>query len=228
MRNTVTVFILVLAAASVFAQQSEVRQVGPFKGVRTGEAISVTLKKGDKESVKIEVEGVDLKSVITDVSGNYLRIHMADGSYKNKNRKVRAEVTYVTLEKVSASSASSVVSSGTIKASNLSVSASSAASIELTVDADRVTVEASSAGDIILEGKAKEMSIDASSAGVVDAYNAECESVDASAGSAGTIKVSVTRELHAEASSAGSIRYRGSPSKSDTRASSGGSVRKTN
>jgi hypothetical protein len=225
MKSVLSVLILLSVATAVLAQDSEVRQVGPFKGVKAGEAIAVTLKKGDKESVKVQVEYVPLKAVVTEVSGNYLRIHMAEGSYKN--RKVKVEVTYVTLERVSASSACSIVSEGTLKATNLDITAASAASVELTLDAGAVRVDVASAGDIILEGKAKSLSIDAASAGVVDAYNMECESLDAIASSAGTVKANVTKEIKAEASSAGSIRYRGNPSKSDTRSSSGGSVRKT-
>lgn len=225
MRIAVSFLLILVAFTSVIGQESEVRQVGTFKGVKVGEAINVTLKKGDKESVKVKVEGVSPKAVITEISGSYLRIHMADGSYKN--RKVNVDVTYVSLEKISAASASSIVSDGVIKAAGLDISASSAASIEITIDAGAVTADVGSAGDIRLEGKAKSVTVDASSAGVFDAYDLECEMADASASSAGTIKVNASKEIRAEASSAGSIRYRGNPSKSDTKSSSGGSVRKT-
>ena len=213
-------------AVAAFAQQSEVRQVGPFKGVKAYEAISVTLKKGDKESVKIEVERVPLSAVITEISGNYLKIHMADGRHNNE-RRVKVEVTYVTIEKLSASQASEILSEGTLKCATLDVAAASAASIELTIDAGAVTADVASAGDVILEGKAKSLLAETASAGVLDAYNLECETVDVTAGSAGTAKVSASKEIKANASSAGSIRYRGNPAKSDTRSGSGGSVRKT-
>src|SRR5262245_55195191 len=109
MMRTAALFLLLFTATSaVLAQKSEVRQVPSFKGVKAAEAVNVVLKKGDKESVKVEVEGVPLNAVITEVSGNYLKIHMAEGNYKN--RKVRVEVTFVTLERISASSASSLVS----------------------------------------------------------------------------------------------------------------------
>jgi hypothetical protein len=220
------VFVLLFTAVSAgLAQTSEVRQVGSFRGIKAAEAVSVVLRKGDKESVKVEVENVPLNSVITEVSGNYLRIHMAEGSYKN--RKVRVDVTYVALERISVSSASSVVSEGTLQSNNLTISGSSAASLELTLDAGEVRVDVSSAGDIILEGKAKSLTLEATSAGVVDAYNLECETVYASAGSAGSAKINVTKSLKADASSAGSIRYRGNPTSTDTNSSSGGSVRKS-
>jgi Protein of unknown function (DUF2807). len=220
-------FVLLLALGfQALAQQSETRSVGSFKGIKSAEAIDVYLKKGDKESVKVEVTGVSLSDVITEVSGTYLKIHMDDGNYRNKNVKVY--VTYVSLERISASSASNVFSEGVIKATNLDLSASSAGSIEVSVDAEAISIDASSAGDIVLEGKARRVEVEASSAGDIDAYNLESESVNASVSSAGSAKVNATKEIDAHASSGGSIRYRGNPSKSNTNSSSGGSVKKSN
>lgn len=213
-----------LCTVLAMAQQSDVRSVGSFSGVKAGEAIDVYLKKGDKENVRVEVTGTDASNVLTEVSGGYLRIHMRDGSYRNKSVKVY--VTYVSLNKIHASSAANIFSEGVIKASSLNISTSSAASIEISIDAGSVTAEASSAGDVVLEGKARSLSVDVSSAGEVDAYAVDCESVEASASSGGSAKVSVTKELTAQASSGGSIRYRGNPAKTNTNSSSGGSVKK--
>lgn len=217
---------MITVTSLAFAQQSEVRAVGSFTGVKSAEAIDVYLKKGEKESVRVEATGVSLSDVLTEVSGSYLKIHMLKGSYRNVDVKVY--VTYVTLNKISASSASNVFSDGTIRASSLDVSVSSAASVELSIEAESSLVETSSAGDATLEGKVKRLEVEASSAGEIDAYELECEMVDAGASSAGSIKVNVTRQLDAHASSGGSIRYRGSPAKTNTGSSSGGSVKKSN
>ncbi|MGE0589314.1 MAG: DUF2807 domain-containing protein, partial [Cyclobacteriaceae bacterium] len=106
MRIFVLVGIVLLSHLSIMAQQSEVRSVGSFNGVKAAEAVDVYLKKGDKESVRVEVSGTSLSDVITEVSGSYLRIHMASGNFRKIS--VKAYVTYVSLEKVYASSASNV------------------------------------------------------------------------------------------------------------------------
>lgn len=224
MKKLLLTSVVAMCGWLAMAQQSDVRSVGSFNGVKAGEAIDVYLKKGDKESVRVEVTGTDASNVLTEVAGGYLRIHMRDGRYKNKSVKVY--VTYVSLTKIHASSAANIFSEGTIKATNLEISTSSAASIELSIDANTVTAEASSAGDIVLEGKAKNMDVDVSSAGEVDAYSVDSETVAASASSGGSAKISASKELTARASSGGSIRYRGSPAKTNTNSSSGGSVKK--
>jgi len=226
MKQVGILVLFVLAAGMALAQDSETRQLGSFRGVRVGEAIDLYLKKGDKESAKVEVEGVSLSDVVTEVSGNYLRVHMRQGNYRGK-RIVKIYLTFVTLEKISASSASSVFSEGTIRSTNMDISSASAANVELQLEAQKVTVDVASAGDVVLEGKAKELRLEASSAGSVDAYNFECERIDANVSSAGSAKINVTKSLDAEASSGGSIRYRGNPPSTNTNSSSGGSVKKS-
>jgi hypothetical protein len=224
---TSILFAFILIQSTAYAQQTEERQVGAFKGVKSSEAIDVYLKKGDKESVKVEVNGIKLSNVITEVAGNTLRIHMQSGNYRDR-KNVKVYVTYIALDRVSASSASNIFSTGTIKANQFDINVSSAASVEISLEASTTTISASSAGDITLQGKTKALEVEASSAADINCYGFESESVNANASSAGDIKINVTKELDANASSGGSVRYRGNPSKTNTGSSSGGSVKKSN
>lgn len=222
------VFSLIFSLFTLLAmaQESEVRNVGSFSGIKAAEGIDVYLKKGDKESVKVEVTGTRISNVITEISGSYLKIHMREGNYRNND--VDVYVTYVNLEKLSCSSAANVFSEEVIRTDELEMSVSSAGSIDIKLEAGEVEVDASSSGEAELQGKVRFLRIDVSSAGEVDAYDLEAEKVSVNASSAGTAKVNAVKELEAEASSAGSIRYRGNPARSITNASSGGSVKKSN
>ena len=222
------VIALLLFPVLVVAQKSETRTVSSFKGIKTGEAIDVYLKKGDKESVRVEVSGDDLGNVITEVVGSYLKIHRRESSFFSKDADIKVYVTYVAIDRIYASSAANVFSEGVIKADIFEVHASSAADVEISVEANKVIAHASSAADIIIEGKAKEIKANASSSGDIDAYRLEVESAEASASSAGGIKLWVSQALSASASSGGSVRYRGNPARSNTNSSSGGSVKKSN
>ena len=153
---------------------------------------------------------------------------MRDDNHFGKKRDVKVYVTYVELDKITASSASNIFSDGVIKCSLMEVHASSAANIEISLDATDVRVHVSSAGDVILAGKAKTIDAEASSAGEIDAYNLTVDSAEASTSSAGSIKLNVSQALDGHASSGGSIRYRGNPTKTNTNSSSGGSVKRSN
>jgi formylmethanofuran dehydrogenase subunit C len=226
MNRILTIVLILAVALQARAQESQTRDLGRFTGVKVAEGIDVYLIKGDKESAKVEVYGAKIDNVITEVSGSYLKVHMRDGNYRGRV-DVKVFVTYTQLEKLSASSAGNIYSQGVIRSKRLDVSCSSAGNIEIEVDAGEMEVSASSAGEIEIKGKAKSLNGDASSAGEIDAYDLEAESVDVGASSAGSAKVHVKEALRANASSGGSIRYRGNPSKSITNSSSGGSVKKS-
>jgi len=220
--------LLWLVSLPVWAQQSETRSLGSFHGIKVSQAIDAYLKKGDKESARVEVTGGSLSDVITEVEGSSLRIKMRDGHHFWNKVKVKVYVTYVNLDKISASSASSVFSEGVIKTDHIDIGASSAATIEVSLDANATMVDTSSAGEVVLEGKSPKLEVEASSAGDVDAYKLESETVVAKVSSGGEAKLSVSKDLEANASSGGDIRYRGNPTRTNTHSSSGGSVKKSN
>ncbi|MBT1704718.1 head GIN domain-containing protein [Chryseosolibacter indicus] len=226
MNKIVAIILLSYIAITSLAQTSETRNLSSFSGVKASEGIDVYLKKGDKETARVEVSGGKLTDVLTEVSGSYLKVHMREGNHRNINVKVY--VTYVHIDKLSSSSAGSIFGEETIKADDIEISASSAGTIDVTVDGNRVEASASSAADIDLKGRAKTISVDASSAGEIDAYDLVAETVNAEASSGASIKINVTENLNAHASSGGGIRYRGNPDKSVTNSSSGGSVKKVN
>ncbi|MDX1627363.1 MAG: head GIN domain-containing protein [Fulvivirga sp.] len=207
------------------AQNSEVRKLNSFDEIRVSEAITVYLKEGNTEELRLEVSGIDLDQVITEVHGSRLKIHLEDGRFRSHSVKVY--VTYKTLESISASSASNVFSESVIKGQRLDIAVSSAADVEVDVEVDEVEISVSSSGDLDISGKAKNIEISVSSAGGVDAYDLDARRVYVRASSGGSAKVSVKEEIDARASSGGSVRYKGNPAKSKTDSSSGGSVRKS-
>lgn len=227
MKKLGVLFLLMLFAVSVQAQESEERNVGSFTGIKVSEGIDVYLKKGDREGVRVEVSGTRLDNVLTEVSGSYLKVHLRSGNIRGKVN-IRVYVTYSKLEKLYASSAGNIFSDGVLRTEDLVLQCSSAGNIEIEVDARNIEASASSAGQIEIRGRTKSFEADASSAGQINAYELDSDAANVSASSAGQIRLSVESSLRADASSGGSIRFRGNPSRSITNSSSGGSVKKSN
>lgn len=226
MKKLVMFFALFLFGIAAQAQDSEERKVGSFAGIKVSEGIDVYLKKGDREEVRVEASGTRISNVITEVSGSYLKIHLESGNIRGKVN-VRVYVTYVNVNRLYASSAGNIFADGVLRTNDLVLQCSSAGNIEIEVDARSVEASASSAGQIELRGQTKSFEGDVSSAGQISAYDLESDEAEARASSAGSIKLSVKSELNANASSGGSIRFRGNPSRSMTNSSSGGSVKKS-
>ena len=207
-------------------QEREERKLGSFDEVRISQGIDAYLEKGSTESVRIEVRGIPLEDVLTEVFGDRLKVHLSKNRWRDYS--VTVYISYVDLEGISASSAANVFGKNKITGSRLDLDVSSAADIEVEVDVEDLSVDASSSGDVEVSGRAKYLNIDVSSAGGVDAYDLEAEIVRVDASSGAGAKVFATKEINAEASSGASVRYRGDPAKSRTDTSSGGSVRKSN
>ncbi len=224
MKKTIVIYVtLLFSVLKLYAQEGSVRSLAPFTSISVAEGINVKLKAGTEPQAKITAHNIDLEDILTEVSGNRLKVHL-EGNH-HTNIKVTVEVTYTNLTSVKASSAASVVSMGIITADEFSVSASSAADINLTLEANKVTVDGSSAADIELAGTVKLQTVDLSSACDYKAYGLESKGAVVSVSSAADAHINVSESLDAHASSGGSIRYKGKPKKLYERTSSGGDIK---
>ena len=223
MKKIVLTLSGLLLVLTVLAQSRETRNLRSFNEVSVSEAIKVDLVKGNSEKAEVEVTGTDAENVLTEISGDRLKIHMASGNWKNVNAYVR--LTYQNLEEIDVSSAASISTESTITADRMEMDVSSAAKADLIFDVGQMEVDVSSAANFKAEGNVDEIEVDVSSAGSVSAYDLECKAADLSASSAGSIKITVTESIDARASSGGSIQYKGKPDKERVSSSSGGSVK---
>jgi len=242
------IFLLSMAALlsiSVWSQSGSSRSLDSFTKVSTQEGIEAILTKGTKESARIEADGIDVKDVITDVSGSTLSLELEGDNHRNVD--VTIYVTYVELSGLRASSAGSikvkdkVITKGdfdircssagdieaNIEADEMDIDVSSAGDVELVVSVNELDMEVSSAGDIEIEGTARFVEGSASSSGDIDGYDLSCDEADLRASSGASIKLTVKEKLDGRASSGGSIRYEGNPRYVDANSSSGGSVKRS-
>jgi hypothetical protein len=202
--------------------KTEMRDVKNFDGIRVQEGISVFLTMDSKESVKVEAPADKMEHVITELKDGKLKIHLD----KNiKRHKIKVYVSAKQINSLKASSGASIKTENTVKTEQLLMSVSSGAGLEVDFSADRASCDASSGAGAELKGKVNKLKLDASSGASISAKNVEAERAHADVSSGASINLSVEKELEADASSGGSIRYKGSPTIVDIDKSSGGSVK---
>lgn len=221
-----TLFFVAGIISAVMAQSTETRSLDNFTAISIGEAIKLVLVPGNKNEAKITAQNIDLDEIETRVSGSKLKIELSGNRYRNVDVEIR--LTYKNLEDLSVSSAARVRTEGPIKAEEIEISVSSAGDAKLEIEVKEVDVTVSSSGNLMLSGKAVSQRAGISSAGDYKAYELACEEAYVRASSAGSARVSVSKEIDANASSAGSIKYKGNPDKVYVNSSSGGSAGKTN
>lgn len=223
MKKTAITLSLLFFAFTIFAQNRETRNLSSFTELSVSEAVKVELVKGSTEKAEVEVTGTDAENVLTEITGNRLKIHMASGNWRNVNVFVR--LTYRNLEEIDVSSAAQLSCEEAITSDDLELDISSAGKADLVFEVGTMEVDVSSAGNLDAEGSVNDIEVDVSSAGTMDAYDLECKIADLSASSAGNVRITVTEQIEANANSGGSIRYRGTPDKVRVSNNSGGSVK---
>lgn len=237
--KSIKLFTLILfAAGSLLASKlmasdsgndRQTRQVSGFHGISVTSGIDLYLTQKNVEEVVVEADSDDIDKIITEVEGGILKIYIRQKSWLNinwNNDPLKVYVSFKTLDRLDASAGSDVESESVIKLDKLKLQASSGSDVELELEANELDVEASSGSDIELKGKASFMEISASSGSDIDAGNLETKKCHAGTSSGSDIKINVSEELDANASSGGDISYSGNPSQKNINESSGGDVYK--
>ncbi len=237
MKKILFMAFLLVSAAGVWAQtttisdnNARVRQVGTFTGVKVSAGIELLLQQGDKDAVAVSCSNPEyLDRIKTTVEGNVLKIsieNLSNGSWSwRKNVKFKAYVSIRQLEKLSASSGSTVRTGAAIQVNALDLDVSSGAVVEAEFKGQSIKSDNSSGSVVTLRGSVENLEVEASSGAVFKGYEISSVNCTADASSGGTISVTVTRELNAEASSGGEIKYKGGGVIRKIHTSSGGSVR---
>lgn len=207
------------------AQETFQKSLSAFNKLRVDGPVDVRLVKGAGYSVKVETKGFPSGKVDIDVTAKALLIEL-EGSVFRNNSKVDVWVTYKDLDQIEATGAANIYGTGVVDSESLELEASTAATIEIESETDQLTIQAATAGQIIVSGKTRLLDLQVSTSANIDAYRLVADEVKAEVRTAASAKVNVLKEIEAEVSTAGSLRYRGTPNRSNLQSATGGGIRK--
>ncbi len=229
MKNLV---VILFCSVTLFAFTSiadpETRMLEKFHTVDVAGSYDVTLVQSDKHMVEIEmIKGSIEKCDITVINGTLNLKYKRKGFKWGNNEKARVTVYYTNIKALEMSAGSKVKTDGEISSESFLLDVSSGASATIDIKANMLEVDISSGSRAQVSGTADTQKVDVSSGGAYKASRLETKkaNVDVSSGAAASIWV--TEEITAEASSGGSIKYKGEPEKSNVEAGkySGGSIK---
>jgi hypothetical protein len=196
---------------------------GDFKNISVSNAIDVVIEQSDATEITVEADDNLQKEIITKVENGTLIIKCKYSSFRNITMK-KVTVKVPSLEKIEASSASTVQSKNVFQGENMDLESSSAATMDLNIESDNISATSSSGSSINVQGKALKVQTKASSGATVDAGKLLANEVNADVSSGGSINVHPIVTLKAEASSGGHINYDITPKTIEKKSSSGGSI----
>lgn len=234
-------FFLLVAAACVVSVQAqktindpnaEVRDVSGFNAIKVSNAIDLILTQSSSEAVAVSASETKYRDRIkTQVENGVLKIWFDNENdwklWNNTgNKKMKAYVSFKTLDKLTASGACDVDVEGVIKGNALTINLSGASDFDGTVDVSTLTFDQSGASDATVKGRAGTLKIEVSGASDFKGFDLQTENCSARAQGASDIKINVSKELDVRASGASSIRYSGTAVIKELHTSGASSVNK--
>lgn len=196
---------------------------GEFKNISVSNAIDLVIEQSDSTEITVEADDNLQNEIITKVENGTLIIKCKYSSFRDITKK-KVTVKMPKIDKLEASTASTVINNGLITGEDINLETSSAASIDLNIESDNITIDSGSGSTINIKGKALKTRISASSGSSINAGQLQANEIQAEASSGASIHLHPIVSLKAEASSGGSINYDSTPKTIEKTASSGGTI----
>ncbi|MBV9987096.1 MAG: DUF2807 domain-containing protein [Chitinophagaceae bacterium] len=209
---------------------AEVRAVSGFSAIEVSGTIDLYLSQGSEEAVAISASSEEIRQRMrTEIRGNTLLIYL-DGKGLNwkkwVNHKMKAYVTFKTLKRLEASGACNVKATEPIRQDELKMELSGASDFTGELNLKTLRVDASGASNAKLSGVADDVNITASGACNLKAYDLKTIMCKTEASGASHIRITVDKELNANASGGSTIFFKGNGLIRDISASGGASVKR--
>lgn len=194
-----------------------------FKAINLKGGWEVTLVEADENKLEVEAN----ENLITALKHQVNRKKLLLGTSKNINRADAKKITLYhseNLEDITANSGSSVSSKDKLKQRHLTIEATSGATVDLMIKTRHLKIDASSGSNVKISGKSHDVEANISSKATLNAKKLEVYSASLETSSRGNIRMEVTNELTAKASSSGAIYYYSNPKKVSLDRSSSGTI----
>jgi hypothetical protein len=202
-----------------------------FSAIHVSDGIELLLTQGNEESIAVSASDPKfMERFKTEVVDGTLKIYYDNKTMvwnNNEKRKLRAYVSFKTLEVLKASSGSDVKAKSVLSLEKLQLSVNSGAQFNGDLNIGNMDVSQSSGSLVNATGKAEKIKIDISSGAIFKGYELAVDYGDVKATSGGEIRITVNKELSAKANSGGGIKYKGEGVLKDINVNSGGSVKRS-
>jgi Putative auto-transporter adhesin, head GIN domain len=207
---------------------AQVRNVGSFTEISVSSSIDLYLSNDDKETVVVSARDAYLRDrIITRINGNRLEIFF---EYKGRmnwtDMRLKAYVSFKTLNKIRASGSSDVYVNGVIRSENLEIGLSGSSDFSGALDVKNLKLDQSGSSDSKISGRAAMVDIDLSGASDVKAFDLAVQQCKIGLSGSSDVSITCNGEMTVNASGASDVRYRGSGVIREVKTSGSSSVRR--
>jgi Putative auto-transporter adhesin, head GIN domain len=236
MRKSLLILVAGLSTLAATAQKTvihdanaELRNAKGFHGIEVSSAINLYLSQGDSETVVVSAPDIKLRDrIVTEVEDGILHIRLSEKHFSLGNSRLKAYVSFTTLDHLDASGASDIFVDGVITSQNLSVTLSGASDFRGAVNVKELKMSQSGASDAHITGIVSGTAyLESSGASDVKGYELVTENCNAHVSGASDVHITVNKDLSVEASGASSVHYKGDGAVRDLHSSGASIVKKS-
>lgn len=206
------------------------RKVDEFSGISISGSIDLFYSPDAETKVLVSSSDRDLLGRIeTYVKNGILHIKIKDRDGWNiswGNRKLRAYVSAPPVKMIDASGSGNVRVEGRLRVETLTFNTSGSGNVEANVEVDRLVYDHSGSGNANFSGTAGKADINTSGSGNFISPSLVIEKCEVDASGSGNIEITVNKEISAETSGSGNIRFRGDGLISNLSTSGSGKIKR--
>lgn len=230
-----SLLLLVGLVSTSFAQRTindanaEKRTVGGFHGIEVATGIELTLTKGSTEEVAVSASEKEYRDkIVTKVVNGVLKIHYETKSgainRKNENKKLKAYVSYTSLDLLYATTGAEVDIEGVLEAATLEMKANTGALVTGEINIGSLSVDQNTGSKITFRGKVDKLDAQGDTGSRFQGENLNANTCVVEMSTGAGIYISVEKELNVKANTGGYIKYKGNAGIREIKTNTGGTV----
>jgi hypothetical protein len=211
-------------------KNAEVRNIGSFSAIKASGGIDIYLSQSDDYALAVSASEDKYRDAIkTEVRNGVLNISYNGSPVRfGSNLKLRAYISFKTLESLEGSGACDFIINGSFKGSSLKIKLSGACDVKGNINFEDADLSLTGASTVKVNGNVTNLKIDASGASDVKNYDLVADNCVADISGASDIKITINKSLNARASGASSLFYKGNPERKDVSSSGASSISQRN
>ena len=208
---------------------AEKRTVGSFHGIEVATGIELTLTKGTSEEVAVSASEKEFRDkIVTEVVNGVLKIHYEPKSgainRKNENKRLKAYVSYKSLDLLYATTGAEVNIDGVLEATTLEMKANTGGLVKGEINIGTLNVDQNTGSKITFTGKVDKLDAQGDTGSRFQGENLTTNTCVIEMSTGAGIYISVEKELNVKANTGGYIKYKGNAGIREIKTNTGGTV----
>jgi hypothetical protein len=189
------------------------RNAKAFHAIRISHGIDLYLTQGPDEAVAVSASTPEYRNrIITEVENGVLKIYMERENgfiWSSGNHKLKAYVSFKTLEQLTASGGSDVFFESQIVVPKLDIDLSGGSDLKGSVRITDLSLNQSGGSDVNISGTVSNLKVSASGGSDLKGYDLAADICNLQASGGSDTRITVNKELNINASGGSDVYYRG-------------------